>query len=100
MREDNGKQFEVQRGDTLVIRLPDNPTTGYRWTVDSFDATVVARVEENYSTASPAVGGGGLRRFAFRATASGSSVIALKLWRSWEGERSVRSRYQVTVEVK
>ena len=99
LREHNGQTVELHRGDTLVIRLPDNPTTGFRWAVDSFDSEVMTRLQEEYSSASSAIGGGGLRRFAFQASSTGSSVIALKLWRSWEGEGSVRSRFQVTVKV-
>lgn len=99
VRENDGQTIELHRGDTLVIKLADNPTTGFRWAIDSFEPTVMARVDEDYSSSSAAIGGGGLRRFAFRAVTSGTSVIELKLWRSWEGDGSVRSRYQVTVRV-
>lgn len=99
VREHNGETVELQRGDTLVIRLPDNPTTGFRWAVDSLDSDVMTQVEGDYSSASSAIGSGGVRCFAFQAKGVGTSVITLKLWRSWEGDRSARSRFRVTVNV-
>jgi len=99
LREQNGETVKLHPGDSLVVSLPDNPTTGFRWTVESFDSGVLEACKEDYSTASTAVGGGGERRFCFRAISTGSTVLTLKLWRSWEGDRSVRARFQATVIV-
>ena len=31
---DNGKSVEVKPGDTIVIQLDENSTTGFRWAMD------------------------------------------------------------------
>jgi len=37
-REDNGRAVAVKVGDTVSVRLPENPSTGYSWAIDSLDA--------------------------------------------------------------
>ena len=35
---DNGTTVEVHVGETLVLRLPENATTGYRWAIEALNA--------------------------------------------------------------
>lgn len=92
---------ELTVGDTLSITLPENPTTGYRWAIQSLDNRLL---ELQASTYSPAVttgmGGGGQRCFTFQSKAAGISLLALKEWRDWEGDASVVQRFIVTVQIQ
>ena len=45
------------------------------------------------------VGGGGQRVFVFEAKRSGSAHLLLKLRREWEGDKSIASRFEVTINV-
>ena len=99
---DNGKSVEARPGDLIIIRLPENPTTGFRWTVDKVDPLYVEAQGSSFSAArDAAVGGGGERTFSFKVKGEGGTGnIGLKLWREWEGDASVIERYRVAVKVR
>jgi len=46
-RADSGTIIEVRTGDTIIVRLDENPTTGYRWAVEKHEEEVI--VLEKYS---------------------------------------------------
>lgn len=99
---DNGKSVEARPGDFIIIRLPENPTTGFRWTVDKVDPLCVEAQGSNFSPArDAAVGGGGERTFSFQVRGEGGTGnIGLKLGREWEADASAVERYSVTVKVR
>jgi inhibitor of cysteine peptidase len=98
---DNGKSVEIEPGSMVTIRLGENPTTGYRWAVDTAIPDVVTLASSDYVPAQNAgVGGGGERAFIFKATKAGIAPIHLKLWRDWEGDKSITQRFDVTVHVR
>jgi len=95
---DNKKLVNLNRGDEVVIRLPESPTTGYRWALEQFDAGILTSLSRDYAPAE-AIGGSGEAAFAFKAEKPGSTQITLKLWREWEGERSVTERFEIKITV-
>lgn len=95
---DKGKSFEVHRDDVIVIRLKENPSTGYRWAVDKADDRILAFQSSEFSLpADTKIGGGGMRTFAFKAKTADTVHIQLKHWREWEGNDSIIDRFDVTV---
>ena len=97
---DNGTTVDVHGGDRVVIRLPENPTTGYRWAAETVDDRIVSPVSSEFAPpAGSGVGAGGAASFAFEARAPGEGSIRLKRWRDWEGESSVRERYTIKLVV-
>jgi inhibitor of cysteine peptidase len=100
----NGESIEVRQGDEIVLRLPENPTTGYRWHVDRADGIVEQEIAQQEVTPPPSdpntqFGRGGVREFRFRAQVPGSGRLELKHWREWEGEGSVTKRFAVDIIV-
>jgi inhibitor of cysteine peptidase len=96
---DKGRNVELRKGDTLVVRLPENPTTGYRWSVEE-DGTILQLQSTHFDlTEGAGVGAGGWRTLTFRAEAAGTSKVQLRMWEHWEGDASVTERYVVTVQV-
>jgi inhibitor of cysteine peptidase len=99
---DNERVVEACPGDEIAVLLAENATTGYRWYLDRADESIVL-VSDGYQSAGQTGGGevqfgrGGIREYRFRVTAPGTSQVALKHWQEWEGERSVRERFTVTV---
>ena len=86
--------------ESLKITLPENATTGYRWELERWDREVIGLVAEAPQYASgPLVGSGGHVDFLFQARKPGTSDIALREWRPWEGESSVIARYRLHVVV-
>jgi inhibitor of cysteine peptidase len=100
-RADSGKVVETRAGDTLVVRLGENPTTGYQWAIDTLNADeVVLQSVEYLRAGDAAVGGGGERRFTFKAQRAGTATVQLKLWRVWEGDASIVERFTVMFQVQ
>jgi inhibitor of cysteine peptidase len=98
---DNGKIFEVQQGETIVIHLQENPTTGYRWAIDKVDNKILTLQSTDYSqTPGGGIGGSGERRLTFKVMQPGATDLQLKLWQEWEGEKSVTERFSVTIQAQ
>jgi inhibitor of cysteine peptidase len=96
---DDGHTIEVRPGDVIVIRLAENPTTGYRWHVERADAPVESAGDRNLVPATAFPGSPAPREFRFAARLPGSGDLAFKLWQQWEGEPSVDRRFVVHVVV-
>ena len=98
---DQGNEFEAHPGDLIVIRLPENPTTGYRWELDVDDDRGVALQDSDYSAASrPGIGGGGMRTFRLKARRPGTVRVELRLRRKWEPEEVAVDSFEVTIRVR
>ena len=98
---DNGESLFVKGGDIVNVSIPENPTTGYRWAVDTVDASVLRLLNSTFSTSSGlAIGGGGTRTMTFQAVGPGSTSINLKLWREWLGDASIIGRFGADIRVQ
>jgi inhibitor of cysteine peptidase len=105
--QDKNKTLPVSVGDSFVIRLNENPTTGYVWAVDGQTELLVLRSSDYVSDAQPnqhgevhVVGGGGQRSFTFVAQKSGVATLKLKHWRPWEGDASIVDTFSMLVQIK
>jgi inhibitor of cysteine peptidase len=98
---DSGSAISVSNGDTIVISLDANPTTGYTWQqAPGLDTSVVRFVSEDYQeapAASPVVGGGGTDTLTYEAVGAGTTTIALGYQRS--GDPTAVDSFTVTVTV-
>ena len=96
---DNGTTIDAVVGDVIVVRLTENPTTGYRWSLESVEGSLLTIEDDTFVLDSgPPMGSGGTRQFRFRTTAAGATTLNLKHWREWAGEDSVTERYTVQVQ--
>jgi inhibitor of cysteine peptidase len=95
---DDGRRVRATVGDFLEIRLPESPTTGYRWQVRT--APPLSLESDNYSS-SPGggTGGGGERVFRFRVTGPGSARIEAANRRAWESSEPPLAHFGVDVDV-
>ena len=98
---DDGRVIRLAPGESIDVLLPENATTGFRW---SLDRTVEPVLHLTSEAAVPApgagVGAGGARRFRFGASQIGEAEVRLELSRAWEGKGSVTKRFGVRVEVR
>ena len=97
---DNERTVDLRVGDSVRLTLPENATTGYRWTVDHFDRGVVEPAGSEPHYAGGAVGAAGQVTFDFKAKQAGSGEVALKYWRHFEGEGSVVKRFRFRLNAK
>jgi predicted secreted protein len=81
---DAGAERSVDVGQELVVRLPENRTTGYRWQL-SVPVDGLALDDDTYEPdASERPGSGGTRTFRLRATQPGTHHLGAALRRPWE----------------
>lgn len=95
--QDNGRAVEMNLGDVVTVRLAENPTTGYRWTVET--SSGLEPVGDRFE-AGGAIGGAGVRELQFRPAQAGTHELCLKNWREWEGDDSVVERFAARIIVK
>jgi inhibitor of cysteine peptidase len=97
---DNGKSIAVSLHEKVILRLNETPSTGFRWAVAMGDNEIIKLSGSDYNqTSGSAVGGSGHRVFVFEVKRSGSAHLLLKLRREWEGDKSIASRFEVTINV-
>jgi predicted secreted protein len=97
---DAGSTVELERGNTLTVRLEEVPTTGYRWAVDHVDSRILEFQESNYEQYPEAgVDGGGRHTFTFRAAEAGTTTLTMVLRREWDPENP-DDRFEVSVDVR
>jgi inhibitor of cysteine peptidase len=96
--EHNGSEISAIDGQDLKIRLPENPSAGYRWHIlDDGNLTAPA---DTFEVANPGrVGGGGTRILTWETAGKvGAHAITLKYSRGANGAAS--KTYEVFLDVK
>jgi predicted secreted protein len=93
--QSNGKTISLASGQVLVIRLAENPTSGFRWFVASHSA--VRLDADDFFPAGTGVGAGGIRQMQWSASAPGQFDITLELKRSWEPGNAAIKHFHLTV---
>jgi len=98
---DCGSTVELNTGDTLVLTLEGNPTTGYVWEIESNDPAVLesAGVPE-FNPDSEAIGSGGTYTFRFTAVAEGKVTLKLVYQRPFEVNVQELKSCEVIINVK
>ena len=91
----------AKAGETFTIKLEENPTTGYQWSVSVSDESVVALDKDEYvpdDKNGELAGSGGVRVLTFKALKEGTATIGMVYERSWEpNPDDERVQYSVTV---
>lgn len=97
--DDNAGRFTVARGEQVVIRLAENPTTGYQWFL-VLATTSPLRLLSTEFDPSPGggTGGGGVRIFNFVAASTGAGTVELQYARA-PGVPPRPASFAVTLEV-
>jgi len=99
-RNDNNSQVAVSVGQEVQIALSENPTTGFRWQVQSWGKPVLEFVQEDFDSAGPGVGRGGTRRWRFKAVQEGSAGIDMTYRRPSDPDQSPAETFRLTVRVE
>jgi inhibitor of cysteine peptidase len=101
---DSGKTIEAKNGDDIVVELPENATTGYRWRLENADRLTELETPPRETVPqepgpNALFGRGGVREFRFRTHGPGRGRLGLKYWQEWEGEKSVLQRFTVDINI-
>ncbi|MDO8400908.1 MAG: protease inhibitor I42 family protein [Bradyrhizobium sp.] len=89
-------------GQQATVELEENPSTGYRWTIDAkagVNASILRIDDRGFSqdaSGKRLLGAPGIHRWSIEATSAGNASVTFIYARSWEAT-SVR-RHQVTIQ--
>jgi inhibitor of cysteine peptidase len=95
---DAGTSRPVRLGGLVTVRLPENPTTGYRWQPDPDDVRLKL-VDDSFDGAGLPRGAGGDRVLVFEAVLPGSASLHLAKRRSWESGEPIE-QFSVELDVQ
>ena len=96
-----GSGVGLNVGDTLILILNGNPSTGYTWDVGFYVHPVIEPAgEPEYQSDSNLVGAGGTYTFHFLATGEGEAKLAMIYHRPFDKDAPILKTCEVTVTVK
>jgi inhibitor of cysteine peptidase len=99
--KDAGKTINLNIGDTLVVALDGNITTGYTWEMLPMDPAVLQQVGAAEATPdTTALGAGGKIALKFLAVKRGQAPLQLVYRRSFEQDVAPLNTFEVNVNVK
>jgi len=93
---------QLKNGQNLILTLPSNPTTGYRWAIqDSAGGVLRAISPEVYSNPEDTglVGSGGQSTWRFQAFATGTGRLRLTYQQPWEPEVAPAKSFDCPISV-
>jgi inhibitor of cysteine peptidase len=96
---ENGATVKVSPADRIVVHLPENATTGYRWSLSPLPGGIEMESDDVLLAERPAAGAGALRVMVFRGRRPGRAKIVLLLARPWERQSPV-DRFFVNVSIR
>jgi len=100
------QEVEVAVGDSLIVTLCSNPTTGFLWSESAQigDRTVLQQTDHKFeapkTTEPPIEGAPGKEVWTFKALNPGTSTISMEYSRPWEGGEKGAWTFVLTVVVK
>lgn len=94
--------LQLTNGQNLILTLPSNPTTGYRWAIQDSAGGVLRKISpEVYSNSESngLVGNGGQSTWRFQAFASGTGRLLLTYQQPWEPEVAPVNAFDCAIKV-
>ena len=100
--EDNGKDIDLPAGDTLVLRLKSNPSTGYSWAIkgDPSPLRLVKSPTKKNAQTGHAVGAPVTQEFRLTAVSAGMASLSLEYRRPWEYNVAPAKTFNVKVNAR
>jgi predicted secreted protein len=92
----NNDRVQVQSGTIFEVALPEQPTTGYRWTL----ASTQLPVSDSTQVQDRSLGGPAVRHFRFCFDGREEKTILFELHRSWQPSSPPAETFTLHVEVR
>lgn len=93
---DNGKTVSVFPGDIIVLSLSENPSTGYRWVMET--SGCIALVASSYTPSDTGrIGASGTRVWRFMVNGMGSGDISAVYRQPWMPVSGSEKQYSLHV---
>lgn len=102
LNDDAACPLSLQRGQTLILSLPSNPATGYRWNLREVSSEQLKSLgpEVFSSPKSDMIGGDGISTWRFQAEQAGSGRLYLTYQRPWETDGEPAGLFDCRIEVQ
>ena len=94
-QQDN--EIVARVGQTFVVELEGNPTTGYQWGLAEDDARF-RLVKKDYAHPGAGIGAATKERFHIEALQPGSTTLTFKYKQPWEAEVLDTKSFRLRVE--
>lgn len=100
--DDANCPLTLQRGQTLIVSLASNPTTGYRWNIREVSSEQLKSLgpEVFSSPKTDLIGGDGVSTWRFQAAEAGSGRLYLTYQRPWESDAEPAGLFDCRIEVQ
>jgi inhibitor of cysteine peptidase len=100
--KNDGMTVNLKPGDTLVVQLQGNPSTGYTWEPENKNLKILTMVGEPefISQNKNVVGSAGVITLQFKAVTVGQEPLKLIYHRSWEKDVAPLQTFTVSIVVK
>jgi inhibitor of cysteine peptidase len=95
----NGHEITLPVGQILEISLGENPTTGFRWNLESKGELTCAFIKDFFESVVDPPGHGGNHHWQFETARVGLGTIILSYRRSWEKEKAPTRTFMLRVRV-
>jgi inhibitor of cysteine peptidase len=97
---DQGSVRKTETGQSVLVQLPETPSTGYRWSLNALPNEAIEIIESRWiAPARAGAGSSGTREFLLRVKAPGEIRLDFRLLRDWLGESSTIERCEFTLRV-
>ena len=97
-------EVKVNTGDSVVVTLCSNPTTGFRWSelAQISNQTVLQQTDHRYEPAEQKniVGGAGQEVWTFKALNKGTTTVSMEYSRPGEGGEKGHWTFVATITVE
>ena len=93
-----GCTVQVAVGAAFEVRLPENPTTGFRWHIRSDGTPFCTRLDDHFEAPAEVPGCGGVHSWRFHASQPGQGKIEFVYQRQWE--QKAGQDFHVFIEIK
>jgi inhibitor of cysteine peptidase len=96
----NGSTIQVLVGEILEIRLSENRTAGYKWSIRSDGSPVCRPVDDHFDSGRMGLGNKGSHYWRFQCVCDGTAKIEFEYGRPWEKEAEPVRIFSVNVKGK
>lgn len=97
---EDGRESSASVNDTIVLRLPENPTTGVRWDFDQLEGPVRLIGDEYEPSTGAGIGAAAIRVLTLQPQDTGRIRIKLKRWQNWEGESTIDATFSWAARIE
>ncbi len=97
--------IEINKGETLILILGSNPTTGFSWTEKAqiSDTQILEQIKHEFvepAAKNTVLGAAGKEVWTFKALKAGTTTVSVDYSRPWEGGEKGEWSFDLTVTVK